>query len=114
MSGGPGEDGKRAERTAIARDAAGPAHVPDFGSFLRQVFPGSPGLEPASIAGLSRPGSAGAMRRDYETAFNLLQRASDSFPVLLRQCQQLEAEVRRVRQEADADVRAARGEQDPR
>ena len=50
------------------------------------------------------------MRRDYETALMLLQRASDAFPALLRHCQHLESEMRRADVEAQDDLRVAKGE----
>ena len=54
--------------------------------------------------------SSSLSRRDYDTAFTLLQRASTTFPALLRHCQQLESELRRVRVEAASDLQSARGE----
>lgn len=106
-----GEDGKRRERPALAPDARVTTSVPDFGSFLRQVFPEVRSAEDGMLGGLATHGpSAVLLRRDYETAFTLLQRASDAVPALLRHCQQLEAEVNHVQSEAQAALQDARGE----
>lgn len=118
-----GEDGKRHERVALPSESRVATAVPDFGSFLRQVFPERQlSLEPHAfpelrstedgvLGGLvTRGAGAALMRRDYETAFTLLQRASDAFPALLRHCQQLEAEISHLRADREADVQDARGE----
>lgn len=118
-----GEDGKRRERSALPTESRLATAVPDFGSFLRQVFPerqlpaerpAFPELRSAEdgvLGGLTtRGGGAALMRRDYETAFMLLQRASDAFPALLRHCQQLETEINHLRADRQAEVQDARGE----
>lgn len=106
-----GEDGQRRERTMLAADARLATAVPDFGSFLRQVFPEVRGAEEGMAGGLATRSSNGVLlRRDYETAFTLLQRASDAVPALLRHSQQLEADITHVRSEGQAAVQDARGE----
>lgn len=118
-----GEDGKRRDRAAPPGESRLTTAVPDFGSFLRQVFPErQPVLEHQDLPdiGSGEDGVVGAlttrgpgaalMRRDYETAFTLLQRASDAFPSLLRHCQQLEAEINRLQADRQAEVQNARGE----
>lgn len=114
-----GEDSKRRERSTSPGDSRINAAVPDFSSFLRHVFPErqgslerpvSPdvrGVDDGVLGGLTTRGlGASLMRRDYETAFTLLQRASDAFPVLLRHSQELEAEISHVK----SDLQSARGE----
>ena len=106
-----GEDGQQRERPALAADTRVAVSVPDFGSFLRQVFPEVRGAGDGVLGNLATRSPNGALlRRDYETAFTLLQRASDAVPALLRQCQQLETEIGHVRAEAQAAVQDARGE----
>lgn len=106
-----GEDGKRRERPTLAGEARPIAAVPDFGSFLRQVFPEVRSAEDGVLGGLAtRSPNAVLLRRDYETAFTLLQRASDAVPALLRHCQQLEADIKHIRSQAQAEVQDARGE----
>ena len=118
-----GEDGNRRERSALPTDSRITTAVPDFGSFLRHVFPerqlslehrGLPdvrSVDDGVLGALTTRGPGAAlMRRDYETAFTLLQRASDAFPSLLRHCQELEAELDRVRADRQAEVQDARGE----
>lgn len=89
------------------------AAVPDFGSFMRRVFPEDE--RPAehendgALVSTSR-GAVSLLRRDYETAFSILHRASEAFPALMRQCQMLEAEVRQMRMETEADLAAAGNE----
>lgn len=122
-SGMGGEDSKRRERSTGTGEPGLTAAVPDFGSFLRQVFPEqqgelerqvSPearGAEDGVVGGQTTRGlGASLRRRDYETAFTLLQRASDAFPVLLRHSQQLEAEISHVKADLQADLESARGE----
>ena len=104
-----GDDGQRFERSAFSGGSR--AAVPDVGSFLRQVFPEARSTEGGVPGGLTTRGpSAALMRRDYDTALTLLQRASDAFPALLRHCQQLEAEIGHLRADMEADAQNARGE----
>lgn len=98
--GVPGGDDR--DRSAAGRHD--PSGVPDFGSFMRQIFPDG------RMGDAQRGQPAQLTRRDYETALTLLHRASEAFPALLRHCQQLEADMRRVRADADADVRAAQSD----
>ena len=74
--------------------------APDLGSFMRRVF-----RDPADAQG--GPPKVALLRRDYEMAFDLLTRASSAFQVLMARCQQLEAEIRQVKDQAWADVDAA-------
>lgn len=96
-------------RTGLAEQAG----APDFGSFMRRVFPEderhvAPETDGALVA--SSRQAVSLLRRDYETAFGILHRASEALPALVRQCQLLEAEVRQVRTEAEADLAAAGNE----
>ncbi len=75
--------------------------IPDLDSFMRRIF------SEAADQREPPPGPRALLRRDYETALNLLQRASDAFPVLMRQCQKLENEIRQLRVQAQADLNAA-------
>lgn len=114
-----GEDSQRHQLPAAPSDAPVAVAVPDFGSFLRQIFPERPdaarlqkpselrSAEDSVLGALTtRSPPASPVRRDYETAFTLLQRASDAVPALLDRCQQLEAEITH----RQADVQDARGE----
>ncbi len=107
------DDGKRRDKSPVAAAPASDAQAaPDFGSFMRQVFPEARTAEETVLGGMptTRGQAASLMRRDYEAAFRLLQRASDAIPALLQQCQSLEGEVRRVRAESLATVQSANGE----
>ena len=104
---------ERRERLQAAASGGDSLHAPDFGSFMRQVFPEVRTAAEAtlgSIATTTRAQNASLLRRDYETAFTLLQRASDAFPALLQHCQKLEGEIRRVRSDAREQVETAAGE----
>ena len=78
--------------------------LPDFDSFMQRVFE-----QTANGGGRADPNDTSLLRRDYETAFNLLQRASEAFPVLMRRCERLEGEMRDVRSQAQAEIAAAHG-----
>ena len=81
-------------------ESKGAAGLPDLGTFMRHVF--------HSTASAADDGSGGtALSRNYETAFDLLARASEAFQLLSDRCQQLEAELRGVKEKAWADVEAA-------
>ena len=100
-------------RTVVRTRSSLGDQAPDFGSFMRRVFPederhDTEGTDGALVA--TSRSAVSLLRRDYETAFSILHRASEAFPVLMRQCQVLEAEVRQVRTEAEADLAAAGSE----
>lgn len=94
---------------------AAPATVlgaPDFSSFMRLVFPEGAAGAGRETGALTTTGwsSSSLVRRDYETALTLLQRASETFPALLHHCQQLESDLRRLRIDAEGEIAAAKGE----
>lgn len=104
-----GEDGERQAHpvtTVTPRNGA----APDFGSFMRQVFPDGSGDGGATVTALWGALPPALVRRDYDVALTLVKRAAEAIPALLRHCQQLETDLRRIRAEAAADLEAANGE----
>ena len=79
--------------------------IVDLDGFMRRVF--GPGSEAIGALTAQLNGRS-PLPRDYETAYNLLQRATEAFPVLMRRCEVAEAEVVEIRSQAQAEVAAAR------
>jgi hypothetical protein len=105
LSNNPVQGRGDARETTIPALTRKVTQLPGLDTFMQRVFEQS---SPDGSA-LDEVGAQTLLRRDYETAFNLLQRASEAFPVLMRQCQRLEGEVRQIRVQAKADITAANG-----
>jgi hypothetical protein len=93
----PGQAERRdpgATRTVLVEQL----EIADLDTFMRRIL---------AEAAAEPPMSRTLLRRDYETALNLLQRASEAVPILLQQCQALDTELREVRQQSEKDLHAA-------